>query len=291
MPATRVCITGYAARSCTPRISVPSSRRSSMRDLRNKAPERYTPGLNTTTPLPAFAAASMAFWMAAVSSVLPSPLAPYAVTSNAAARSCAGAMHSAIISSGIEGLMRTIINTSPHCVELKWVQANMKHLIPLLLLSLSATAGNAAGRKVLVYTPPNLNQYQALVFSNSNNEAFANQAQRDAFKAYMESGGGFVGIHSASGSERDWPYFWSVAGGRFQRHPAFQKFVVRVKDPNHASTKHLPASFEWEDECYFLEYLNPDLHPLLVTDPAKLKDPERAKYPRDLVGDSMPLAW
>ena len=55
--------------------------------------------------------------------------------------------------------------------------------------------------------------------------------------------------------------------------------------------KRLPASFEWEDECYFLEYLNPDLHPLLVTDPAKLKDPERAKHPWDLMGDSLPLAW
>jgi type 1 glutamine amidotransferase len=64
-----------------------------------------------------------------------------------------------------------------------------------------------------------------------------------------------------------------------------------VKDPAHASTKHLPASFEWEDECYFLEYLNPDLHPLLVTDPAKLKDPNRAEHPWDLVGDSLPLAW
>jgi len=210
----------------------------------------------------------------------------------------------------------------------------MKHLTALLLLSLSAAAGHAAERKVLVYTrnftpdgkgyvhdniqtsvtaikkmgseagfavdvsddpavftPANLKQYQALVFSNSNNEAFANPAQRDAFKAYIESGGGFVGIHSASGSERDWPYFWSVVGGRFLRHPAFQMFTVRVKDSAHASTRHMPASFEWEDECYFLEYLNPDLHPLLVTDPAKLKDPDRAKHPWDLVGDSLPLAW
>src|ERR1035437_9863540 len=30
-------------------------------------------------------------------------------------------------------------------------------------------------------------------------------------------------------------YFWSVVGGKFLRHPAFQKFVVRVKDSNHAS--------------------------------------------------------
>ncbi len=82
-----------------------------MRDLRNRAPDRYTPGLNATTPSPALAAASMAFCMAAVSTVLPSPLAPYAATSNTAPRNCAGAVHSATISSAIEDLMRTTNNT------------------------------------------------------------------------------------------------------------------------------------------------------------------------------------
>ena len=64
-----------------------------------------------------------------------------------------------------------------------------------------------------VFTAANLKQYQALVFSNSNNEAFTNQAQRDAFKGYIESGGGFVGIHSASGSERELAVLL-VRGGR-----------------------------------------------------------------------------
>jgi type 1 glutamine amidotransferase len=142
-----------------------------------------------------------------------------------------------------------------------------------------------------VFTPARLARYRALIFANSNNEAFENEAQREAFKQYMQNGGGFVGVHSASGSERAWPYFWSVAGGRFLRHPKLQKFVVRVKDRAHASTRHLPPSFEWEDECYFLEFLNPDLHPLLVTDPAKLDDAARSKHPSELIGDSLPLAW
>jgi type 1 glutamine amidotransferase len=142
-----------------------------------------------------------------------------------------------------------------------------------------------------VFTAENLKQYQALVFSNSNNQAFATQAQRDAFKAYIEGGGGLVGIHSATGSERDWPYFWGVMGGKFARHPPLQKFVVRVKDASNPATKELPASFEWEDECYFNEHLNPNIRPLLVTDPGKLVDNDRAKYPWYLVGDSMPLAW
>lgn len=70
----------------------------------------------------------------------------------------------------------------------------------------------------LFFTDATLEQYKTLVFANTNNEAFLNDSQRDAFKHYIESGGGFVGIHSASGSERDWPYFWSVLGGKFVRH-------------------------------------------------------------------------
>jgi len=141
------------------------------------------------------------------------------------------------------------------------------------------------------FTDTNLKRYKAVVFSNTNNEAFTDDSQRDSFKRYIESGGGFVGIHSASGSERNWPYFWSVIGGKFLYHPKLQKFTVRVVDAEHPATKHLPAAFQWEDECYHLEFMNPDIHALLVTDPAKLQNPDRAKHPFELVGASLPLSW
>jgi type 1 glutamine amidotransferase len=141
------------------------------------------------------------------------------------------------------------------------------------------------------FTDSTLKQYKAIVFSNSNNIAFASDAQRDAFKRYIEAGGGFVGIHSASGSERSWPYFWTVLGGSFLYHPKMQTFEIRVVDPNNPATKGLPATFQWEDECYHLAYMNPNIHALLVTDPTKLDDPRRAKDPFELVGHSLPLAW
>jgi type 1 glutamine amidotransferase len=142
-----------------------------------------------------------------------------------------------------------------------------------------------------VFTDENLRQYSALVFANSNNQAFSEDAQRDAFKRFIEAGGGFVGIHSASGSERDWPYFWSVLGGKFAAHPRQQPFTVRVVDPNFDAVKGLPAQFTWTDECYFLDHLNPDIHPVLVTDRTKLVTLEpmtidATKFPVDL-----PLAW
>lgn len=141
------------------------------------------------------------------------------------------------------------------------------------------------------FSDANLKQYSAIVFSNSNNEAFANDAQRSAFKGYIQSGGGFVGIHSSSGSERNWPYFWSVLGGKFAAHPVIQPFTVRVADSAFAATTELPAEFEWTDEAYFLDHLNPDIHPVLVIDRKKLTALERMKIDVERFPDPLPLAW
>ena len=140
-------------------------------------------------------------------------------------------------------------------------------------------------------TNANLKQYDALVLANTNNDIFLTPAQRDAFKHYIESGGGLVGLHSASGSERDWSYFAAVMGGKFVRHPHQQEFLIQVKDPNFPSTKKLPASYEWKDECYLLDHLNPDIHVLLTTDYTKLDDPDKTKHPDEHYGETIPLSW
>jgi len=156
-----------------------------------------------------------------------------------------------------------------------------------------AEAGFAvdASDEPAVFTDGNLRQYAALVFANSNNHAFSTDAQRDAFKHYIEAGGGFVGLHSASGSERDWPYFWSVLGGKFAAHPRQQAFIVRVVAPDFPAVKGVPAQFTWSDECYFLDHLNPDIHSVLVTDRTRLAalapmTIDVTQFPVDL-----PLAW
>lgn len=136
-----------------------------------------------------------------------------------------------------------------------------------------------------VFTPDNLKRYRAVVFSNSNNEAFATDEQRQAFQQYVRAGGGFAGIHSATGSERTWPYFWNLIGGKFVRHPKLQPFTVRVADAGHAATRELPATFEWEDECYYFDNVSAARRILLVTDAAGIDDPKKP------AGEVFPLAW
>jgi type 1 glutamine amidotransferase len=141
------------------------------------------------------------------------------------------------------------------------------------------------------FTDANLKQYAALVFSNSNNEAFATEDQREAFKHYIQSGGGFVGIHSATGSQRDWPYFWSVIGGTFVEHPKLQPFVVHVVDSAHVIAKDLPSEFPWSDEAYFIDHVNPDIHPVLVIDRTLLQFLTTMKSDVTSYRNPLPLAW
>jgi len=142
------------------------------------------------------------------------------------------------------------------------------------------------------FTSDNLGQYDAVIFSNTNNEAFTSDEQRRALQTYVRAGGGFVGIHSASGSERDWPWYFRLLGGTFVRHPPQQDFTVDVVDRSHPSTGFLPDRWTiTSDECYFLQSLNPGIRVLLAADLTTVTDPDRSTFPGDLFGDAFPLAW
>jgi len=142
-----------------------------------------------------------------------------------------------------------------------------------------------------VFTPENLEQYDALFFSNSNNEGFDTQEQKRVFQEYCRSGKGFGALHSANATERQWPWYWALVGGKFVRHPPYQEFDVVVIDKNHPSTSPLPQRWHIEDECYYSNQLNPDIHVLLAADLTTVEDENKAEYPGDTFGNFFPLCW
>ncbi len=142
-----------------------------------------------------------------------------------------------------------------------------------------------------VFTDENLKKYKTLVFSNSNNEGFDTDEQRQAFVRFIRNGGGFMGIHSACASERDWPWFHEMVGGLFVRHPKLQSFDIKIVDADHPSTYFLPDPWKWEDECYYINHLNPDIHVLLAADLTTITDDKRSEYPGETWGDYIPIAW
>lgn len=143
-----------------------------------------------------------------------------------------------------------------------------------------------------VFHPDSLRRYDALVFANTNNDVFTDPAQREALQAYVRGGGGVVGIHSASGTERHWPWFAGLMGGRFVRHAPRQDFTARVVDRSHPSTGFLPGTWPiLDDECYYVQEINPGIRVLLAADLASVSDGARGDYPGRVFGDRFPIAW
>jgi type 1 glutamine amidotransferase len=140
-----------------------------------------------------------------------------------------------------------------------------------------------------IFTESNLKKYSALVFSNTNNVVFDTDSQRVALMRYIQAGGGFAGIHSASGTERGWKWFKQMLGGTFYWHEPFQKFGVIILDHKHPSLVHLPEKWEREDECYYLKEMNVNMTILAVNDLSTFKEP-KANRP-DTFGDVFPSVW
>jgi type 1 glutamine amidotransferase len=141
------------------------------------------------------------------------------------------------------------------------------------------------------FTEDNLKKYDAIVFSNTNNDVFDTDAQKVAFMRYIQAGGGFVGIHSASGTERQWKWFKQLLGGTFLWHEPYQEFTVRILEKDHPSLAHLPRNWEREDELYYLTELNPDLNILAVNDMTTLTNPNKDRQRPKTFGNVFPSVW
>jgi type 1 glutamine amidotransferase len=100
-----------------------------------------------------------------------------------------------------------------------------------------------------IFEAKSLAKFDAAVFLLTTGDALEPGEERE-FEAFIRKGGGYVGIHSASDTEYDWPFYGKLVGAYFESHPAIQKATVRIEDRRHSTVKHLGKSWEWTDEWY-----------------------------------------
>ena len=122
-----------------------------------------------------------------------------------------------------------------------------------------------------VFTESNLKKFPFVVFTSTNNDVFDTDDQRLAFRRYIEAGGGFVGVHSVTGTERNWTWFKMMIGETFSWHAKFQKFAIKNMEPKHPSMQGVPARWEREDECYFGKELYPGIKVLMAHELSSLQ--------------------
>ncbi|MCB2065006.1 MAG: ThuA domain-containing protein [Erythrobacter sp.] len=147
------------------------------------------------------------------------------------------------------------------------------------------------------FSPEILSRFDAVVFNNVSGDVFTPE-QRAAFQAFLENGGGYVGIHAAGdNSHAGWPWYVSdIIGTSFIGHPMspqFQQAQVTIEDHANPATATLGDTWLHTDEWYSFDASPrpiPGLHVLATIDEQSYS-PD-GMFGQDLrMGADHPVVW
>ncbi len=133
------------------------------------------------------------------------------------------------------------------------------------------------------FTDENLSKFDVIILMSTTG-TILNEDQKAAFQRFVRSGKGVVGIHSATDTEYEWPWYNQLIGAYFLAHPKQQTLRLEVKNSNHPSTWHLPKNWLWTDELYEFREINPNINVLLNADESTYQVAKGN-------GENHPMAW
>ncbi len=134
----------------------------------------------------------------------------------------------------------------------------------------------------LQFNPQTLSKYRVVVFLSTTGDVLG-PAQEAAFQEFMARGGSFMGIHAATDTEYDWPWYGKLVGAYFESHPEQQQASLEVVDGDHPATAHLPKRWSHFDEWYNFRDLKPGIQVLINLD--------ESSYTGGQNGSFHPIAW
>lgn len=132
-------------------------------------------------------------------------------------------------------------------------------------------------------TDQNLSRFDVVILLSTTGTIF-NENQKKSIQNFVRSGKGVVGIHSATDTEYDWPWYTELIGAQFLNHPHQQTLRLNVIDQNHPATYHLPEKWVWSDEIYAFKNFNPQVRVLITAE-------ESSYNPGKGMGEFHPIAW
>jgi type 1 glutamine amidotransferase len=133
------------------------------------------------------------------------------------------------------------------------------------------------------FSPANLARFQVVVFLLTTGDVLDDD-QQAAFEGWIGAGGGYVGVHSAADTEYDWPFYGTLMGAYFLRHPDIQQASVDVEVADHPATVGLPSPWVRTDEWYdFRSNPRPSVTVLATVD--------ESTYTGGTMGADHPITW
>lgn len=130
--------------------------------------------------------------------------------------------------------------------------------------------------------PEVLANVAAVMFLSTTGDILS-EAEQIALQDFLESGGGFIGVHAAADTEPDWPWYRQRLGAHFESHPEIQTASIIVEVPDHLATINLTNPWLHRDEWY-----NYDVNPRDQVD--VLLSLDETSYSGGKMGDH-PIAW
>lgn len=140
-----------------------------------------------------------------------------------------------------------------------------------------------------------LANYDTVVFALSTGDSLSAQQQAD-FRAFVENGGGFVGLHAAGDGSVTWDWYASeLIGARFTGHPlnpGVRSGTILIEDSAHPATQGLPEIWYRLDEWYsFDESVRGKFHILATIDETSYVPGVWGDGTPLTMGDDHPIVW
>jgi uncharacterized protein len=105
---------------------------------------------------------------------------------------------------------------------------------------------------------------------------------REALLQWVQNGGSFIGIHSASDTWHNWLEYIAMLGGEFETHPAEASVIAYVEDRSHPATAGIESPHSLFEEIYYFKNFHPESVHLLLSLHASPEDGQPGFFP---------LAW
>jgi uncharacterized protein len=99
------------------------------------------------------------------------------------------------------------------------------------------------------FTDKYLEKFQVIIFLHTTGDIL-DSAQQKVMERFIQSGKGYVGIHSASDTEYDWDWYTKLVGRMFLIHPVIQTARINVVDFNFPGLLGFSGNKLWTDEWY-----------------------------------------
>ena len=138
-----------------------------------------------------------------------------------------------------------------------------------------------------LFTASGLAAFDVVVWLSTTGDVLDDPEQA-AFEDFIQTGGGYVGIHAAADCEYNWQWYGELLGNGawFRSHPSIQTATLELEDASHSAAGFPDAQTSFIDEWY-----NFRVNPRPAVDVIMTLDEGSYDPGSNAMGEDHPIVW